>query len=276
MSAPDKQKLPGNSMSRALEDVAHPEMLPVDPTTGIPLPPRAQPGYYPGFSTLSRQRFWDDATRALVRARVSDIPPIRFFTPDEATVLEAVLDRILPQDDRDEAHRIPILPALDERLFSGRIDGYRYDDMPPDGEAHHLGLRAIDIIARHMFARPFTDLGPGERDQVLKTVHDGCPPAAEEIWRRMPVKRYWAMLVQDAVEVYYAHPHAWDEIGFGGPAYPRGYMRQEHGAPEPWEVEERRYAWAPPPNALSIGDTSNGWTPSHPGEEQSGGEGGTH
>jgi hypothetical protein len=24
---------------------------------------------------------------------------------------------------------------------------------------------------------------------------------------------------------FYAHPWAWNEIGFGGPAYPRGYMR---------------------------------------------------
>ena len=55
------------------------------------------------------------------------------------------------------------------------------------------------------------------------------------------------LLVQDCVEGYYAHPWAWDEIGFGGPAYPRGYMRLEHGKPEPWEVEEQRYEWSGPP-----------------------------
>ena len=47
----------------------------------------------------------------------------------------------------------------------------------------------------------------------------------------------------DALEGYYAHPWAWDEIGFGGPAYPRAYTRLERGEPEPWEVEERRYEW---------------------------------
>ena len=42
---------------------------------------------------------------------------------------------------------------------------------------------------------------------------------------------------------YYAHPYAWDEIGFGGPAYPRGYFALNNGAPEPWETRgkyERR------------------------------------
>ena len=74
---------------------------------------------------------------------------------------------------------------------------------------------------------------------------------AAEIWEKMAIHRYWALLVQDCVEAYYAHPWAWDEIGFGGPAYPRAYMRLEHGEPEPWEVEEQRYEWEAPPDAVS-------------------------
>ena len=46
------------------------------------------------------------------------------------------------------------------------------------------------------------------------------------------------MIMSDAIDAYYAHPWAWDEIGFGGPAYPRAYTRLERGEPEPWEVEE--------------------------------------
>ena len=42
-----------------------------------------------------------------------------------------------------------------------------------------------------------------------------------------------------------------NEIGFGGPAYPRGYMRLENGAREPWEVDEVRYEWAAPEGSLS-------------------------
>jgi len=277
VAAPEAERTVVDPTVRRLSEIARPELLPIDPTTGNPLPPKAQPGYYPGFSTLSQQRFWDEATRSVVLARVREIPPIRFFTSEEAALMEAVLARILPQDDRDEEHQIPILPALDERLYSGRIDGYRFDDMPPDGEAHRLGLQAIEAIARHLFGRPFVDLGPTEQDEVLKTIHDGSPPAAAEIWQRMSVKNYWYLLVQDAVEVYYAHPYAWDEIGFGGPAYPRGYMRQEHGQPEPWEMQEQRYSWAPPPTARSIGDASNGWAPLQPGKDQSaGGQEGTH
>ncbi len=228
----------------------------IDPATGRPLPPRAQPGYYPGFSTLAQQAFWDDATRRVVLDRVNNVPPIRFFSPDEARLLESVCARLLPQDDRDGAHRIPIVPFIDERLYAGRIDGYRFEDMPSDGDAYHLGLRGIQEIAEALGVAPFEAAEPLEQDRILKMLHDGVPVAGHEIWKRVPLKPFWSLLMRDVIEAYYAHPWAWDEIGFGGPAYPRGYMRLEHGRPEPWEAEERRYDWAPPDSSLS-GDATH-------------------
>ena len=224
---------------------------PLDAKSGQPLTPRAQPGYYPGFSTLSQQAFWDEATRKVVLDRVHNVPPIRFFSPDEVPLMQAVCDRILPQDDRDDAHKIPLVNYIDNRLYHRRIDGYRFENMPDDNQAFRWGLQAIDEIARHMHGAAFIDLGQREQDEVLQTLHDGQPPAAEDIWQKMPVHHFWMLLVQDCIDAYYAHPYAWDEIGFGGPAYPRGYMRLEDGKPEPWEVEEQRYEWKAPPESLS-------------------------
>jgi hypothetical protein len=39
---------------------------------------------------------------------------------------------------------------------------------------------------------------------------------------------------------YYSHPWAWSEIGFGGPAYPRGYSAPGVGKRERWEVADSR------------------------------------
>jgi hypothetical protein len=225
--------------------------LPIDPATGRPIPPRSQPGYYPGFSTLGQQAFWDAATRRVVLERVEHQPEIQFFTPDEAALMEAIVKRLVPQDDRDEAHRIPIVPTIDNRLHFGRIDGYRFEDMPPDREAYRIALPGIEAVAQHLHGRRFVELTPSQQDEVLWTIHDGEPPAGDEIWERIPVVRFWLLMVQDAVEAYYAHPWAWDEIGFGGPAYPRGYFRLEKGQPEPWEVKEQRYEWQAPPDSSS-------------------------
>jgi hypothetical protein len=244
---------------------------PVDPRTHERLPVLAQPGYYPGFSTLAQQRFWDAETRRVVLARVEKTPPIRFFSEQEAALFKAIADRVLPQDDRDPSRRIPIVNGLDARLFEKKGDGYRYEKMPPDGEAHRLGLQAIDTIARHLHGRGFRELDSRSQDEVLLTLHDNKPPAAHDIWARMPVHRYWLMLVKDVVEEYYAHPWAWDEIGFGGPAYPRGYMRLENGEPEPWEVDERRYEWDAPEGSLSDRYSDVGGS-----DEPAPGQGGTH
>jgi hypothetical protein len=225
---------------------------PLHPETGEALAEREQPGYYPGFSTLAQRAFWDEATRRKVTDRLYKIPSIRFFTPEELPLMELISSHILPQDDRMPSRRIPIVPWIDERLHAGRTSGYRFARMPPDGEAYRLGFQAIEKMAMKSFGGSFRMLSWYQQEKLLKSIHDAEPEeGAAGIWERMPVEKYWKLVVQDCIESYYAHPWAWDEIGFGGPAYPRGYMRLEHGDPEPWEVEELRYAWDAPGDSLS-------------------------
>lgn len=227
------------------------KLRPSDPHTGATLPPRDQPGYYPGFSTLGQQQFWDARTRAVVLERVDATPPIRFFEPDALRFWTLVFEHLIPQTDRTPERRIPIVNVVDHRLFVNQTVGYRFADMPPDREAYALGRRAIEDEARETYDAAFVDLDFARRDAVLKGIHDAEPRAAEAIWKQMSVHRFWQLIVTDAVDAYYAHPWAWDEIGFGGPAYPRAYTRLERGEPEPWEVRERRYAWVAPAVALS-------------------------
>ena len=232
-----------------------------------------QPGYYPGFSTLAQQSHWDEATRKTVLQRITRSLELHFFTPEEAPLIEAIFEHILPQSDRDESLRIPIVPAVDDRLHQNRIDGYRYADMPPDQEAYRLGMQAIEEMARAKDGRGFLELTPLEQDKLLQSIHDGKPQGAQEIWERMAVHRFWMLLVQDAVEAYYAHPYAWDEVGFGGPAYPRAYMRLERGEAEPWEVKEQRYEWQAPEDSVSdIYEMISG----HDQHLATPGQGGTH
>jgi hypothetical protein len=47
--------------------------------------------------------------------------------------------------------------------------------------------------------------------------------------------------MRDICQAFYAHPWSWNEIGFGGPAYPRGYAafgNPELGERESWEGAE--------------------------------------
>ncbi len=229
-----------------------PHARPRDPATGESLPPTSQPGFYAGFQTLSQRDFWDDATRRVVEDRVNNVPQIRFFAPAEVTLMQCLCDHLLPQGDRQPDRRVPILNYVDERLASGRIPGYRFDTMPPDGEAYRLGFQALDRMAQTARSTDFLEMDWDDQEALLKTLHDADPwPGAEDIWPKMPVQRWLALVMGDIASAYYAHPWAWDEVGFGGPAYPRGYSRLAHGEAEPWEVDEQRYVWVAPEGALS-------------------------
>lgn len=253
---------PQTIMPPDLQAEAQTERLPRDPGSGQPLAPRRQPGYYPGFSTMDQQAFWDEATRAVIMERVEHPAPITFFNAEEASVMEAVCACVLPQDDRTPDRRIPILNVIDHRLANQTINGYRYEDMPNDDRAYQLAIKGIEGMARQMGAESFTALGLRQQDELLRSLHDGkLLPGGEEFWKQMNVRRFWLMLVSDCVTAYYAHPWAWDEIGFGGPAYPRGYMRLRDGQPEPWEQTERRYEWEAPPESRSDEAESLSGTP---------------
>jgi hypothetical protein len=233
------------------EDTPDTALLPRDAANGEPLPPSSQPGYYSGFRTLAQRAFWDEATRNTITMRVEQRPSIRYFTEDGARFWRAVFDHLIPQYDRTPEHRIPIIESIDDKLYRNCGIGYRYESMPPNREAYRLGQMAINEEATRQFGGDFLNLSLHQQDQTLKAIHDGRPSAAKAIWKQMAVRRFWQLLMQDVSEAYYSHPWAWDEIGFGGPAYPRAYTRLERGEPEPWEVEEHRYEWVVPNYAVS-------------------------
>ena len=197
------------------------------------------PNRYPQADSLAQRGHWDEATRKVVLDRVHNVPAFSFFDEHERDLLQALCDRVIPQDHRPSDRRVPIAPWIDQRCAHRVVDGFRYDDMPPQEVAWRRGLAGIDEAAHRMFGHSFTELNHSLQDQVLQRVRRGDPPG--DSWKGMPVHRFWVgMALRQIAGAYYAHPYAWDEIGFPGPAYPRGYFALNHGAREPWEAKEKR------------------------------------
>jgi hypothetical protein len=195
---------------------------------------------YPHYDVLDKWSSpdWDEQTREVVRERLEEIPQIRFFTNDEARLLRAIAERIVPQPDRGEAEKIPIVPWIDEKLHEDKRDGYRYEELPPQREAWRLGLAGIDEAAQVLFdGKSFIDLDPISQDVVLTHVERGDPPGVA--WRQLPAARFFrSVLCLTVVKIYYAHPKAWSEIGYNGPSSPRGHVRKWEGGVDPWEAHE--------------------------------------
>ena len=178
---------------------------------------------------------WDDQTREVIRKRLVEIPERRFFTEAEWQTLESICARLVPQPER--SNPIPIVPWIDDKLHHDRRDGFRYDDMPPLREAWRLGLEGIDQESRRQFGTEFRSLLEANQDAVLRTIQAGAVHGG--VWACLPAQRFFTtVLLKEVVGEYYAHPAAWSEVGFGGPASPRGYVRLGLNQRDPWETRE--------------------------------------
>ena len=184
---------------------------------------------FPGFDVLAQAGTWDEVTQGVVLRRLGPPPAPRFFTQQEEAVCRPLLDRLLAQDGPPY---VPLFELIDARLAEDETDGWRYENMPPDGEAWKHSVAGLDEDARQVFGKPFARLDVEHQNALLEAVR-----TAEE-WRGLPASRLWSLWMRYACGAFYSHPWSWNEIGFGGPAYPRGYENIGLDKREHWEAPE--------------------------------------
>ena len=172
-------------------------------------------------------------TRAALRTRLekptADAP--RFFDNEAYATLRAACARLISPT--ESACPVDLAAAIDERLVQGEGDGWRYDRMPPDGEAHRRGLRGLNECARDKFASAFHELDGARQDEILLAVQRG--EVRGGVWETLPAGRFFEELLAGVTESYYSHPLAQEEIGYAGMADARGWQAIGLDQLEPWE-----------------------------------------
>jgi hypothetical protein len=194
-------------------------------------------GRYPGYNVLSKRNTpsWNEQTRRVIDQRLSVPRDPRFFTEEEFATVNAIASCLVPQPTGRPP--IPVAALVDHKLHAGRADGYRQAGMPREGEAWRQGLRALDAEARRSHGVRFREISAAEQDAMLTRMQDGS--LHDEAWGSMPAKTFFNhRMAHDIILAYYSHPVAWSEIGWGGPASPRGYVRMDFDERDPWEAVE--------------------------------------
>ena len=192
---------------------------------------------YPGYDVLAKFHgmSWNEASRRTIRERLTTARQPRFFTDEQWQTVCVLCDCILPQP--PERAPVPIAALLDARLYSGRTDGFRRASLPEQDEAWRRAIGALDTEAQSAHGVSFHQLESAQQRELLCRLQAG--ELKHAAWGDMSGQEFFRhRLLPDLAAAYYSHPTAWSEIGFGGPASPRGYVRMNFDRRDPWEASE--------------------------------------
>ena len=203
--------------------------MPYRPPGRHAVTPQHRGDRFPGFAVLDSVDVWDDVTAGAVLARLSFPTGLSFFTPAEVAVARPLLDLLLAQDGEP---RVPVLELVDQRLAVGETDGWHHDDLPEDAHAWRDTLAALDEAAHDRSGSGFAELAVSDQSALVDEVRRA------DTWQGFVAEHVWSLWTRYACTAFYSHPWAWNEIGFPGPAYPRGYVNPGLDARERWEVAD--------------------------------------
>ena len=176
-----------------------------------------------------------------------------FFTADEAALVEAAVDRLIPPDDRGPGGKEAGCAVFIDRQLAGpygRADGLytRPPFMPgaatqgyqmPNSPAarYRLGLKALaDYIKNAFSGKSFHDLTPVEQEKVLAILESGSIEMKE-----IKGAAFFSLLLQNTQEAFFADPVyggnrdmvGWKLIGFPGARYDYRDWVERHNEVDP-------------------------------------------
>jgi gluconate 2-dehydrogenase gamma chain len=165
--------------------------------------------------------------------------PWLFFTADEAALIEAAVDRLIPPDSRGPGGKDAGCAVFIDRQLAGpygrseglytrppfmpaaATQGYQLPDAP--AARYRTGLRALaDYIKSNFAGKSFGDLAATEQDTVLKGLESGSIALKD-----VKSVDFFALLLANTQEGFFADPiyggnrdmASWKLIGFPGARY---------------------------------------------------------
>lgn len=191
--------------------------------------------HYPRYDVMALQDEWDTHTREVVQKRLGTFPQAKFLSESEREML-ALIAGHLAYDNRNQILEW-VLFHIDQRLSDEIGESQRRPEIPPEKILVREGLKFIDKTARQRHKKNFAQAGTQEQFQILAGLQTGRL-TGEAGWPQIQQKELFKKLAELVIGAYYSHPVVWSEIGYGGPAYPRGYVRIEFGLADPWEAQK--------------------------------------
>jgi hypothetical protein len=184
-------------------------------------------------------RPWDPGMREIAEERMQTSfsrPVLQEFSADEAAIMRAALDRLIPQQEG-----VDLVGFTDAYIDKPLGRGDKKPGMPQTKEVIHLGLEGISEMAQSRHGKSFVELTAEQQDAVLREIQEG--KAKGGVWDKVPSDYFFERFYGKALHGYFAHPRVWMRIGFMGASYPEGYrwlgrgqVKQRHERTIGWEI----------------------------------------
>ena len=139
----------------------------------------------------------------LLPARGADLEAWRFFTADEARLVDAITEQIIPADQDPGARDAGVVNFMDKQL-AGRLRRHR--------QTYRDGLAGVEETSRAMFSREFVALASEQQVEVLKALESG--KAKGEAWHKQSSSAFFRLLRDHTMAGFYGGPQHGGNRGY--------------------------------------------------------------
>ena len=173
-------------------------------------------------------------------AAVAGKPPkLEFFTPEQATEIDAISARIIPTDDLPGAREAGVLYFIDRGLATFSAD---------DQKTYREGLPELQARVTDMFpnAAKFSSLTPQQQDEVLHSLDENAPSPRRPFRPRPVAQNFFETLRQHTIAGFLIDPdYGGNDSGAGWKVIGR---EREHMFQPPFGFYDKDYpGWQPMP-----------------------------
>lgn len=192
--------------------------------------------HYSSFQVMNEKQHWDPHTREIVEQRLDTQTffPYQILTQQEANTLYSLCSVLL--DEQRNSVLAFVVHHFDSTLKSNVGESQRKIGIPAQSSLIRDGLMLLDLECQRLYKNSLDLLeAKNQIDIVNDLMQESFPLQSDQ--KNVPVKEFMEKILTEAVSAYYSHPEIWSEIGYAGPAYPRGYARSELGLTDPWEAK---------------------------------------
>ncbi|MBV8070818.1 MAG: gluconate 2-dehydrogenase subunit 3 family protein [Acidobacteriaceae bacterium] len=178
-----------------------------------------------------------------------------FFSDEEACLVEAIVDRLIPSDDLGPGGKDAGCAVFIDRQLAGPygrgagnyVSGpfspgtitQGYQEAASPAERYRAGLREVDRYVKAMFGgRGFPELAPNEQDHVLSNLESGIAHPLTGVC----AKEFFKLILKNTMEGFFADPVyggnrnmiGWKLVGFPGARYDYRDWVERHNEPYPF------------------------------------------